>query len=105
MDKGKYAHEEVDPRFVQAAKEAWACIVLAALNFLWWFATAYGLGTKPVDQYAWIWGLPAWFMWSCVFGLPLFVLFIFVAVRTIFKEVPLEAHTPSAEQEEGRWER
>ena len=99
MPKHTSVHTETDPRFLQAAKEAWACIVLAALNFLWWFATAYGLGTQPVEQYTWIWGLPAWFVWSCLLGLPLFVLFIFVYVQTIFKDVPLDAHLTEPDQE------
>ncbi|MFP4214250.1 MAG: YhdT family protein [Desulfohalobiaceae bacterium] len=84
--------QDTDPRFLQASREAKLCLLLAALNFLWWYAFAYGLGSGPVEEYTWIWGLPAWFFFSCLLGLPLFLLLIHLLVRIFFREVPLEGY-------------
>lgn len=84
--------QDPDPRFIQASREAKLCLLLAALNFIWWFGFAYGLGSSPVQEYTWIWGLPAWFFFSCLLGLPLFVLLIYALVRLFFKEVPLQGY-------------
>ncbi|MFO8032120.1 MAG: YhdT family protein [Desulfohalobiaceae bacterium] len=84
------SEQDTDPRFLQASREAKLCLLLAALNFVWWFGFAYGLGSGPVQEYAWIWGLPAWFFFSCLLGLPLFILLIYTLVRLFFKEVPLQ---------------
>ncbi|HKK32863.1 MAG TPA: YhdT family protein [Desulfomicrobiaceae bacterium] len=79
-----------DPRFRQAHREALLSLVLAGVYFLWWYATAYGFGSGPVDQYTFIAGFPTWFFFSCVASVPLFVLLSWAMVRFLFKEIPLD---------------
>jgi uncharacterized membrane protein YhdT len=80
-----------DPRFKIAEKEAWIGIGLVLFNFAWWFGFAYGpLGSGPVENYQFIWGLPAWFFYSCVAGFVIVAILVILAVRFIFKEVSFE---------------
>lgn len=51
----------MDWRFKVANREAWIGVALAAINFLWWYGFAYGLGSGPVSEYQFIFGMPAWF--------------------------------------------
>lgn len=79
-----------DPRFKIAHKEAWIGVILVLINFGWWFGFAYGLGSKPVEQYSYVLGLPAWFFYSCVGGFILMVILVTFVVKVFFKEVPFE---------------
>jgi uncharacterized membrane protein YhdT len=86
--KGKGFKE--DKRYKQANKEALITIALFILNFIWWYGFAYGLGSRPVEEYSYVMGLPSWFFYSCVLG---FIVFSFAAwfmVRFLFKEIPLD---------------
>lgn len=82
--------DEKDPRFKVAHREAWIGIVLVLINFLWWFGFAYGLGSAPVEEYTYVFGLPGWFFYSCVGGFILMVVLVVFAVKVLFKEVPFE---------------
>lgn len=88
-----------DPRFKQCNKETIVMIILLALNMLWWYAFAYGLGSRPPSEYGFIFGLPDWFFWSCVVGYVVFSLAAFLAVRFFFKDVPLDDSDSSASRE------
>ena len=81
--------QKSDRRFIQANKEAVYALVLSLAYFIWWYATAYGLGDKPISDYTYVWGLPAWFFYSCVVGFILFSCLSAVMVRFLFKEVSL----------------
>ncbi|MBB6450454.1 putative membrane protein YhdT [Geomicrobium halophilum] len=83
-------HEEIDPRFKIANREALIGVGLALFNFIWWFAFAYGLGSKPVSEYHYILGMPAWFFYSCVIGSVIMIILVTVIVKFFFKEVPLD---------------
>ncbi|KSU81907.1 sodium:pantothenate symporter [Fictibacillus enclensis] len=83
----------MDPRFKVSNREALMGIGLAVLNFIWWYAFAYGLGGKPVKEYQYIWGLPAWFFYSCVAGFVVFSILVYVMVKVFFKELPFEEDT------------
>lgn len=89
--EGKMVQMErkTDRRFVQANKEAVIAVALSLAYFIWWYATAYGLGDKPVSEYDYVLGLPAWFFYSCVAGFLLFAVLAALMVRFIFKEVSL----------------
>lgn len=50
--------EEKDSRFQVAKREAWIGVGLVVFNFLWWFGFAYGLGSRPVEEYRYILGMP-----------------------------------------------
>ncbi|MDN4071650.1 YhdT family protein [Fictibacillus terranigra] len=80
----------MDPRFKISNREALMGIGLAVLNFIWWYAFSYGLGGKPVKEYHYIWGLPAWFFYSCVAGFIVFSILVYIMVKFFFTEVPFE---------------
>lgn len=84
-----------DPRFKIAKREAVIGVVLAVANFVWWYAFAYGLGSKPVEEYQYILGFPAWFFYSCILGFVVFALLVYVVVRLWFQEVPLDEGSDS----------
>ncbi|WNS76351.1 YhdT family protein [Bacillus sp. DTU_2020_1000418_1_SI_GHA_SEK_038] len=88
----KRSHK-VDPRFKIAEKEAWIGIGLVLFNFIWWFGFAYGMGSAPVEKYEYIWGLPAWFFYSCVAGFIIMVMLVIVAVKFFFKDVSFDEET------------
>lgn len=79
-----------DPRFKIAEKEAWIGVGLVLINFIWWFGFAYGMGSKPADEYQYIFGLPAWFFYSCVAGFVIMCILVIFAVKFFFKEVPFD---------------
>ena len=79
-----------DPRFKIAEKEAWIGIGLVLFNFIWWFGFAYGMGSAEVEQYDYIFGLPAWFFYSCVLGFVIMSILVIVIIKFFFKEVPFD---------------
>ncbi len=90
------AQVKEDPRYGQARKEALCTIALAAANFIWWYAFAYGLGSRPVEEYTYVWGLPSWFFWSCVVGFLVFSFAAWIMVATCCKDIPLDSHPGGA---------
>jgi uncharacterized membrane protein YhdT len=86
----KHGIDEHDSRFKIARREAWIGIILVIINFVWWYGFAYGLGSESVEEYGYVFGLPAWFFYSCVGGFVLMVVLVTLAVRYLFKEVPFE---------------
>ncbi len=82
-----------DPRFKQCNKEALYGVALGVLNLVWWYAFGYGLGSKPVEEYTYILGFPAWFFLSCILGTVVFVTLTFVMVDKGFKDMPLDKLT------------
>ncbi|MEK4029803.1 YhdT family protein [Pseudobacillus sp. FSL P4-0506] len=79
-----------DSRFKIAKKEAWIGILLVVFNFIWWYGFAYGLGSGPAENYSFIFGLPAWFFFSCVVGLIVMIFLVAFTVKYFFKEVPFD---------------
>ncbi|MGM7703014.1 YhdT family protein [Pseudalkalibacillus sp. Hm43] len=94
MDEKRFKE---DPRFRIANREALFGIGLAILNFIWWFAFAYGLGRKDPEEYTYIFGFPAWFFYSCIGGFVLFSLLVIVMVKFYFTEVPFEDRREESE--------
>ncbi|MBB5174698.1 putative membrane protein YhdT [Texcoconibacillus texcoconensis] len=82
--------EEQDPRFKIANREAIIGVILAIINFIWWYGFAYGLGSKPVEEYTYVFGLPAWFFYSAVVGFLVMLVLVIVVVKTVFVDVSLE---------------
>lgn len=81
---------KMDPRFKIAHREAWMGVGLAIFNFLWWFGFAYGLGSRPVEDYRYIFGLPDWFFYSCVVGFILISALVIVVTKYFLTEVSFE---------------
>jgi uncharacterized membrane protein YhdT len=79
-----------DRRFKIAHREALIGLALAFINFIWWYGFAYGLGSQPVEDYTYIFGLPAWFFYSCIVGFGVIVIILTILVYTVFQDVPLE---------------
>ncbi|MBY0095839.1 YhdT family protein [Mesobacillus maritimus] len=86
----KHGIDEHDSRFKIARREAWIGIILVIINFVWWYGFAYGLGSESVEEYGYVFGLPAWFFYSCVGGFVLMVVLVTLAVKYLFKEVPFD---------------
>lgn len=88
-----------DPRFEIANREAIYAIVLAFLYFAWWYLTAYGLGSGPVEDYSFIAGFPSWFFLSCIAGFAVFSILAILMVILLFRDLPMG---DSDEVENGR---
>ncbi len=74
----------------QLRKESIATIVLYLIYFSWWYLTAYGLGDKDLGEYTYLFGLPMWFIVSCIGGFLLITTLVYFCVTYIFKEVDFE---------------
>jgi uncharacterized membrane protein YhdT len=86
----KKDHEKQDYRFKIANREALIGVALALFNFIWWFAFAYGLGSRPPEEYTYVFGLPAWFFYSCVMGFVVIVILVIAVVKFWFVDVPFD---------------
>lgn len=87
--------EETDWRFKIAHREAWIGVGLALFNFVWWFGFAYGMGSRPVEEYSYVFGLPDWFFYSCVIGFLVMAVLVIVVVKFFFTEVPFDEEEES----------
>lgn len=79
-----------DYRFKIANREALIGISLVLVNFVWWFAFAYGLGSKDPSEYTFIMGFPAWFFFSCILGVVVMSVLVFITVKHFFVDVPFD---------------
>lgn len=100
MSSEKQYTYKPDPRFKIAHREAFIGIGLAIFNFIWWYGFAYGLGSRPPEEYTYILGLPDWFFYSCVVGFILMSALIIVITKFVLKEVPLDAEYTEMEESE-----
>ncbi|MEI4768867.1 YhdT family protein [Psychrobacillus sp. FJAT-51614] len=80
----------MDPRFKIAHREALIGVGLAIAHFIWWFGFAYGLGSRPVEEYTYILGFPDWFFYSCIVGFILICLTVIVLAKFVLKDVSFE---------------
>ncbi|WP_209121074.1 YhdT family protein [Alkalihalobacillus sp. BA299] len=89
--------DQNDPRFKIANREALIGVGLVIFNFLWWFGFAYGMGSSPVEEYSYVFGMPAWFFYSCVLGFLIMAVIVIVMVKTYFVEVDFEDEQEGSE--------
>lgn len=89
-----------DPRFAQANREALFSLAAYALYFVWWCVCAFGLGDGDPENYTYVFGLPAWFFYSCVAGFPLISVVVWIMVRCLFRDMPLDAAEDAAHPEQ-----
>ncbi|MEB1808327.1 MAG: YhdT family protein [Bacillaceae bacterium] len=82
--------DQNDPRFKIANREALIGVGLVIFNFIWWFGFAYGLGSSPVEEYSYVFGMPAWFFYSCVLGFVVMAIIVIIMVKKFFVEVDFE---------------
>jgi uncharacterized membrane protein YhdT len=85
----KYEQKQ-DWRFKVANREALIGLVLVVFNFIWWFGFAYGLGSTDPVNYSYVFGLPAWFFYSCVLGFIIMTILVILIVKFWFVEVPFD---------------
>ena len=81
----------------QLNKETLMTLGMYIFFFIWWYGFAYGLGSKDVEEYTYIFGLPTWFFYSCIVGYILISFLILFVVKKFFKDISFEED----EQEEG----
>ncbi len=87
----KNQHSSIDDyRYKIANREALIGVGLVLINFIWWYGFAYGLGSKDPAEYTFIFGLPAWFFYSCVVGLIVMIVLVTVVVKFFFVDIPLD---------------
>lgn len=84
----------------QLNKEAVLTCGLYLFYFAWWYFFAYYFGEQEVSSYRYILGLPEWFFYSCVLGLIVINIAVFVVVKFFFRDIPLDAQG-SAQNEGG----
>ncbi len=76
--------------FRQADREALMTLGLYVFFFVWWTVFAFGLGSGDPEEYSYVFGLPAWFFYSCVLGYPVVTLVLWIVVRRFFANIPLD---------------
>ena len=74
----------------QLNKEAMLTVGLYLFYFAWWYFFAYYFGEQEVSSYRYILGLPEWFFYSCVLGLIVINIAVFVVVKFFFRDIPLD---------------
>ncbi len=79
-----------DPRFKIANREALVGIGLVLFNFIWWYGFAYGLGSQDVNEYNYVFGFPAWFFYSCIIGVTIMAILVFIMVKFFFVDVSFD---------------
>ena len=85
--------------FRQADREALITLGLYVFVFVWWTVFAFGLGSGDPDEYSYVFGLPAWFFYSCVLGYPVMSLLLWIVVRRFFADIPLDEKKKNDEEE------
>ncbi|WP_295637383.1 YhdT family protein [uncultured Mailhella sp.] len=76
--------------FRQADREALITLGLYVFFFVWWTVFAFGLGSGDPEEYSYVFGLPAWFFYSCVLGYPVMTGILWIVVRRFFADIPLD---------------
>lgn len=79
-----------DKRFKIAHREALIGVILVLINFILWYGFGYGLGSQKIENYSYIFGLPAWFFYSCILGSIVMIILVILTVKFLFKDLPFE---------------
>jgi len=88
----KKSVDSLDKRFKIAHKEALIGVILVIINFIIWYGFAYGLGSVKVKDYTYVFGLPAWFFYSCILGSIIMIVLVILTVKYIFQDIPFETN-------------
>lgn len=83
----------------QINKEVLVTIVLYLIYFAWWYYFAYEYSSDNVEEYKYILGLPEWFFYSCVVGLVLINILVYIAIKLFFKDVNFEEYSDSDKEQ------
>ena len=90
----------VNKIFKQADREAYITLGLYVFFFLWWALFAFGRGLGDPEEYSYVFGLPAWFFYSCVAGYPVVTLILWLVVRNFFADIPLDVSEDGNQEKE-----
>ncbi len=90
MKNEKLSKENRKKIFIQINKEATITLILYLIFFIWWYYFAYIYSSNNIAEYKFIFGLPEWFFYSCIVGLVMINLLVFIAVKFFFKEIDFE---------------
>lgn len=75
----------------QINKEAIVTVALYLFYFIWWYYFAYlYIDSENVKEFKYILGLPEWFFYSCVLGLVVINVLVFLVVKIFFKDMDLD---------------
>lgn len=75
----------------QINKEVVVTLLLYTFYFCWWYYFAYlHTDSEDVENFKYILGLPEWFFYSCVLGLIVINILVFIVVKFFFKDISLE---------------
>ena len=86
----KKSVDSMDKRFKIAHKEALIGVILVIINFIIWYGFGYGLGSTNVKDYTYVFGLPAWFFYSCILGSIVMIILVIFTVRYLFQDIPFD---------------
>ena len=86
--------------FRQADREALMTLGLYVFFFVWWTVFAFGLRSGDPEEYSYVFGLPAWFFYSCVLGYPVMTFVLWIVVRRFFVNIPLDEGSSEKRGEE-----
>ncbi|MFB9134569.1 YhdT family protein [Vibrio olivae] len=81
-----------DKVYRQAHREAIWATVLALGYFVWWYLSAYQF-SAPVEDTSLptlYWGMPLWFLLSCIIGPVLFTVLCGLMVKYLYRDLPLD---------------
>ena len=84
----------------QINKEVFVTIILYLIYFAWWYYFAYMYSSDNVEEYKYILGLPEWFFYSCVVGLVLINILVYVAIKLFFKDVDFKKYSDKKSKEQ-----
>lgn len=73
----------------QINKEALITVGLYLFYFVWWYYFAYYEGDN-YTKYTYILGLPSWFFYSCILGLVVINILVYIVVKFFFKDMDLD---------------
>lgn len=96
----KNNNNKQDWRFKVANREALIGVVLVIINFVWWYGFAYGLGSKPPEEYTYVLGFPAWIFYSLILGTLVMFILVFIVVKFLLTDVPLDDDKVSDDKNE-----
>ena len=76
----------------QINKEVLITIGLYLFYFVWWYYFAYEYSFDNVEEYKYILGLAEWFFYSCVVGLVLINILVYICIKFLFKDIDFEKY-------------
>ena len=87
-------------RYRQANKEAMWALALTCAFFAWWYGFAYGLSPVTDALPTLYFGLPLWFLLSCIIGPILFTLLCALMVKYLYQDMSLDIEEHSTDEEQ-----